>query len=615
MTKSGMDGQYVTEADWIPSFWNFLVGLNRDDLIAELIQNDLDQDATRTVISFEDDRLVCEGNGKPVDSDGWQRLRKIQGAGDSVPAKRGKIGVKNHGLKTAFTLGDELRLMSAGKAIVQTLHANGRNQPPYPGAYNTPTIDLQAPLEGCRVVVRYRSTAIEPAQGEAFVLRAITEEEIDKLFLQACSSIPEQFSGIVTPGNVNRYEIVLKHWRLGEAQYRFSCTRVRKITKRMELFRRQCEIAGTMSPLPESLKEQAVRRFLPLKGRLRQRVPDFYRRGRYFFAEVSWLIDGRGRPKVGTGRFRYPIGYPQKSQEALTGHGAYFNVPVVSNTERRAPATSDESTIKLRTVCEELLVDALARYAIPHWGPDGLNPLIPNSAANNNGNEVVRPLLAALAKQGAIPVVNWRTAVGLAFKSRKDNPKASIRRIISRRGLKEVKRYRFVLPVATWANDVVLPSLSVLCPRSEMQLDLRTHADITRLLADKNTPGFGEDFVTFDENDAFYRVTAEGNQWFGPIVDSEREFAESLIARSYLDLVRVVLDKGNWDRDEEKEFAQSLLLPDVKGKATPKTSLYSSAPLPYDVPGLHLPPILHPNLVVHPIFRRKAWRLPQVHHG
>lgn len=610
MTKSGMDGQFVTEADWIPTFWNFLVGLNRDDLIAELIQNDLDQDATRTVISFEEDRLVCEGNGKPVDDEGWQRLRKIQGAGDSVPAKRGKIGVKNHGLKTAFTIGDELLLMSAGKAIVQTLHAKGRNQPPYPGASKTPAIDQEAPLEGCRVVIRYRNTAIEPAQGEAFVLRAINEEDIDKLFQQACSSIPEQFSGIVTPGNVNRYEIVLRHWRLGEAEFRFSCTRVRKIAKRMELFRRQCEITGTMSPLPESLKEQAVRRFLPLKGRLRQRVPDFYRRGRYFFAEVSWLIDGRGRPKVGTGRFRYPIGYPQNSQEALTGHGAYFNVPVVSNTERRAPVTSDESTMELRAVCEELLVDALARYAIQQWGPDGLNPLVPSSESKN-GDEIVRPLLAVLAKRGAMPVMNWRNAVGFVFKGRKDNPKATLRRIMTQRGSGETKQYRFVLPVATWAEDSFLPALSLLSPCSEMQLDPRTHADIISILADNQMPGSSEDFSTFNEEDVFNRVIADGNQRFGPIVDREREFAEPIIARSYLDLVKVVLEKGNWDRDEEEEFAQSLLLPDVKGKATTKTSLYSSAPLPYDLPGLRLPPILHPNLIGHPIFRRPTWRLPK----
>ena len=78
----------------IPGFWNYLLDLDRDDLIAEQTQNDLDPDATRTVTSFEQDRLACEGNGGPVEAEGWQRLRKIQCTGDSVPAKRGKIGVK-----------------------------------------------------------------------------------------------------------------------------------------------------------------------------------------------------------------------------------------------------------------------------------------------------------------------------------------------------------------------------------------------------------------------------------------------------------------------------------------------------------------------------------------
>ena len=100
----------VTEFDAIPSFWQFLNGLDCNDLVAELVQNDLDQDATQTVSYFEKNQLICEGNGRPVDRDGWKRLRSIQGAGDQVPAKRGKIGVKNHGLKTAFTIGDEIHL-------------------------------------------------------------------------------------------------------------------------------------------------------------------------------------------------------------------------------------------------------------------------------------------------------------------------------------------------------------------------------------------------------------------------------------------------------------------------------------------------------------------------
>ena len=155
------DTQFVTEFDSIPGFWNYLAGLDRYDLIAELIQNDLDQDATCTVISIEKSRLVCYGNGSSVEPNGWQRLRRMQGAGDEVPAKDRKIGVKNHGLKTAFTIGDEFRLASAGHAIVQTLYANGRNERVRPGASRQPMGDPQAPEVGCRIIIPYRDNDLE----------------------------------------------------------------------------------------------------------------------------------------------------------------------------------------------------------------------------------------------------------------------------------------------------------------------------------------------------------------------------------------------------------------------------------------------------------------------
>ena len=333
-----MDGvaerRFVTEADWIPGFWNYLLDLDRDDLVAELIQNDLDQDATRTVISFEEDRLVSEGNGKPVEAEGWLRLRMIQGAGHSVPAKRGKIGVKNHGLKTAFTVGDELQVMSGGQSIIQTLYRDGRNKPPYPGASPEPRADQRAPPNGCRIIIWYRRLDIEPQQGEATVLGAISHEDIDTLFLSACASTPEQFAGIVSPEVARRYEIVLKHWELGEARFLFSCTQPRKITKRIELFRRRCSVSGNLSDLPGGLVEQAARRLVPLKGRLRQRIPDFFRRGRNFYVEVSWSIERSGKPQPKTGRYRYPIGFPQDSHEARTGHSAHFNAPIVCDNKR-----------------------------------------------------------------------------------------------------------------------------------------------------------------------------------------------------------------------------------------------------------------------------------------
>lgn len=235
--------QYVTESDWIPDFWNFLLGLDRNDLIAELVQNDLDQEATQTVIAFEHDRLISEGNGQPVDADGWQRLRSIRGAGDRVPAKRGKIGVKNHGLKTAFAVADEIRVLSDGMGITQTLYKHGLDKAPYPGASPNPRPDPTAPETGCRVEIIYRTRKLEPREGEAFVFDQIGAAYIEDLFRSACANTPEQFAGIVSPEVAPRYEIVLRHWQLGEARFSFSCHRPQKVTKNLQVFRRQCKVA------------------------------------------------------------------------------------------------------------------------------------------------------------------------------------------------------------------------------------------------------------------------------------------------------------------------------------------------------------------------------------
>jgi hypothetical protein len=110
-------------------------------------------------------------------------------------------------------------------------------------------------------------------------------------------------------------------------------------------------VNGTISGLPDGLQEQAARRLVLLKGRLRQRTADFFRRGNWFFVEVSWPVDGHGKPKTGTGRFRYPIGYPTDSHETRTGHGAYFNAPIASDNKRHGPARNEATNSELRAVC------------------------------------------------------------------------------------------------------------------------------------------------------------------------------------------------------------------------------------------------------------------------
>ena len=609
--------KYASKVDWIPSFWNFLSSLNRDDLIAELIQNDLDQDATFTKITFEKDQLICYGNGKPVDLEGWHRLSFIQGAGDQVLAKRGKIGVKNHGLKTAFTLGDRLHLMSDGKSIEQTLYAKENKQDPHPGASKNPTVDSQAPLQGCRIVIPYRAAILRPQTGEKISWQVPTPVEIEKLFQNACSNIPEQFIGIVSPERVTSYRIELKHWRLGNARFNFSCTRGRKIkNKRIESFRRKCSVDGGAQALPDTLYEQAVRRLIPLRGQLKARCPDFYRKGKQFTAEVSWATNKSGKPLARTGRFRYPIGYPPDSQEAYTGHGSSFNVPIISNSERHAPVANEETNYLLRTICDKLLVDALTCYTIPRWRADGLIPLVPNSTVEN-AIEIVSPLLTEIVNRKKLPLLSWHEATKASTKSQRI--KQSLHQLSRRKFPQEEKRYVFIIPHATWEDHSFNPTLSALCPRSEIQLDPRTPAELVKILTDyiydkdnsNNSTSFDEnnDFTAFDENDVICRITSDDNKWFGAIPNRRKEFAEPVLAKHYLDLIALALDnKSPSITINEDDLFEKLQLPDNKCQAQNLGDLYSSNLLLSDIPGLDTPPILHPDILKHPLLKRKKWR-------
>ena len=452
---------------------------------------------------------------------------------------------------------------------------------------------------------------LRPPHGEANVLGAISSQDIGALFRSACANVPAQFAGIVSPGARSRYEITLRHWQLGEARFVFSCTRLGRIKKRIELFRRRCDVSGTADCLPEVLHEQAARRWASLRGDLRKRAAEFYCSGKRFFIEVSWQTDSRGRPKTGSGYFRYPIGYPQDAAGARTGHGAYFSAPVASDNKRRGPAGMETTNAELRAQCESLLTDAIAGYAVPRWGPAGLNPLVPCPGSGND--DAVRRILAKLARQGALPVVKWRDAAELLFRRKKQQIPAMAHRAAMRRTGK--RRYRFIVPVLLTPSDEINPQLSLLCPRSEQQLHPRSPPEIVELLADSETEGFGEAFVTFDKNDAHSRVTGVGNQYFDPVADRDQELSDLLIARAYLDLTEMALEQGYYDTVAEKALIKSLLIPSGEGQARPVRELYAGAPLPSDMPGLRLPPVIHPDVVGHPIFRACQMAAPGIHHG
>jgi hypothetical protein len=131
------------------------------------------------------------------------------------------------------------------------------------------------------------------------------------------------------------------------------------------------------------------------------------------------------------------------------------------------------------------------------------------------------------------------------------------------------------------------------------------------LLADQKTTGFGEVFVTFDEQDAFSRLTGDGNVYFDALATPDIDLAHPFIARAYLDLIHAALDNESCDDDAEDLLQHALRLPELNGQPTSFRTLHSSAVLPSGVPGLTFPPILHRELAGHPLFKRRKWHRPR----
>jgi hypothetical protein len=92
----------------------FLREVSLVDLVVELVQNELDAGASRTIIEFGEHGLICQGNGEKLNRKDWARLESVIGAGGEIQAKRGGIGSKNHGLRTLFLLSDRIGVQSDG---------------------------------------------------------------------------------------------------------------------------------------------------------------------------------------------------------------------------------------------------------------------------------------------------------------------------------------------------------------------------------------------------------------------------------------------------------------------------------------------------------------------
>ena len=595
MEKENITPEYVQQVDVEPDFWQFLIGLRADDLISELVQNDIDAGASKTKITFEEDGFVCEGDGASIDSDGWKRLSFLKGAGNKAPRKINSIGVKNHGLKACFTIGDEIVIKSDGKATRQTLYQDGYDQKPSPAAYKYPVTDDNAPKQGCRVDVPYREQELNVETGEALDFPAVSVDKIEKLFLEACQSAPTRFIGVINPNKRSRFILELHHYKLGSVIFDFRIGKKRVFQRYSTIFIRTCKVAvsAASSLNVKGLKENCCLFSVQLPAGFNKEIPSFYSlKKRKFTTEISWATTLKGKPVFSLGRRRYPIEYAGDGDKVFTRTCFNHSAPYVSDVERHGIAGA-ELNAYIDDACRSKMI-AILRYEImPKYGAPSLALLFVPQYLKK---EFLKVAVEHLVVIGGLPLAPKKTG---AKKSLQFGPK-----------ILAGKKKRVVLPLLQ-DQHVVNPLLSLLCPKNEDQIHPKVPEQILDILAgNENTDLITH--ITFDESDAIDRFIGWEARHFPWSSSKERQkcFSDPDYAVLYLDLIfKYCLKYLKRNEQIEQKILNNALLPSTSRKHVAIGKLIAGKDIPPKLPVENIPPIIHKKLASHQIFRKKRWHL------
>jgi hypothetical protein len=576
----------VLQTDEAPEFWQFLNGLRGDDLLVELIVNELDAKSRRTEIRFEPEMLTAAGSGDQVDEIGWRRLSYLKGAGHKVPAKIGMFGVKNHGLKACFTLGNSITLRSGGLQIRQTLFGHGEKAPPYPAVLLPVREDPDAPAIGTRIEVPYRRSKLSVPHGEAISFAAITDEQVEGIFQQAAASLPKRLLGIMRPGMLERYELVLSHHRLGTRTFRFTAGRVRRELGYVTFFRQCEEVLEGGDELLE--REHACLALSSVKSPDKARffqAAEYRAAGKRLFAkegllvEVAWDVNVTGKLQIGEGRLRYPIAYPGSGEGSLSGTAAHYSGPFVSDTERHElAAQSGAWNDGIVRDADKLLSDLLAKALIPKFGVRALE------------------IIAAL-QLDRLTVFAHRLLAARAFPS----VDAKGDRVAHKRGSK------LVIPVYENATSNWSAALAKVAPAALPIVHPKTPPALIELLASSACGGWLNSHRRFDGSDVLDRLQTWQSEFFPWRSEAEwrRTLSKPGVARDQLDALCPYPDTFSTDTRPSKE---SVHLPDTDGRLFPLSELRKGASIPADLQ-LDVPPSIHVDLKNHPVFRLSGWHL------
>ncbi len=578
--------EFVFKTDQAPEFWQFLNGLRGDDLLVELIVNELDARSSRTEIRFEPDQLVCVGNGDPIDALGWERLSFIKGAGHEVPAKVGMFGVKNHGLKACFTLGNDITLRSDSRQILQTLFKDGADKPPYPGVRVPIKRDPDAPAHGTQIEVPYRRRQFTVPHGEALPFAAVSNERIEQIFNEAVTSLPKRLLGAMRPGMLERYVLVLSHHALGTHTFAFSAGRVRRESGLVTYFRECIEVlpdGGRMLEREQACLSLSSER-APAKARFFQAVQ--YRSGgkRLFprdglVIEVAWDVDASGKLRPGAGRLRYPVAYPGVEAGSASGTNVHYSGAFVSDTERHELAAQSEAwNGTIIQACDALLANALAKLLVPRHGAKALEIL------GGLDGDRMRGFANRLLATHAFPSVDSQG-----------------------RPARHKRGSLLVVPAYEGKESEWSAALAKVAPPSWPILDPKTPPVLVGLLAGGSCDGWKVDHLRYDGTDVLDRLGAVDAEFFPWRSEAEwqRSLGGPVVAKAHLDALRPFLDGFT---PATRPGGANAHLPDGDGRIHPLSSLKRGASIPAEL-DLDVPPTINPALRGHPVFKLEGWRL------
>jgi hypothetical protein len=559
-------GSPVVKIDVAGVVSQFLSELSVFDIVVEIVQNDLDAGASRTEIQFGDSELVCIGNGKSIDAQGWNRLTYALGAGGEVLAKQDGIGSKNHGLRAAFLIGDQIVVQSGGQRTDLTVRGS-IDQPNlfFPAAWPR-VADRNAPQRGVRITVPYRTELLNVPERNP--LEPINATFIDELFDDSALRATDRFLCASSPSRSWRYELILSRGSRNN-RYLFECTPIRG---KPGLWLRTCRLSNSnkagrivasrvCSPFPIKLdhNDQA-------------KVPRLYRRSDGIFGELSWPVDRDLVPKPNSGGYRYPIAYPKEHVD--NGWGFDISGPFISGRARHS--MSDDDRNALIAEIGRIAFVAVAPSLVRLYGPKAL---VLASNAEKRDRSAEQNLAKELISGGAVAVV-----AGKSFELA--NPSEPI--LLAALSHAPAQLSRPLTMLAATTGQALHPETPQ--PFVESLLHLSEEAQ--------------DSVVPFCEQDAARAVFSKQAS-----LDSKQFkawVANCLTALRALEVTRL---EGAPVPDFLKSIRPDAWLPTSEGKAAEWNSIYRSAKPPPTVPGVREPKLLHAALLKSPLLREGAGKV------